>query len=98
MGFGFLVLHETQLHQLLLDDKFIDSRYLTSFETDVERGLVKSVCGMRVCASTLVPTGTAYAIDTRVAAVMLIRRMLLLRIGVICRLGNMALRRRQGLA
>jgi hypothetical protein len=29
---------------------------------------------MRVHTSTLVPNGTAYAIDTRVAAVMLIRR------------------------
>ena len=69
-----LILHETQMHQLLLDDKFIDSRYLTSSETDIERGLVKSACGMRVHTSTLVPNGTAYAIDTRVAAVMLIRR------------------------
>jgi hypothetical protein len=69
-----LVLHETQLHQLLGDDKFIDSRYLTSLETDVDRGLVRSVSGMKVQASTLVPNGTAYAIDTRVVAVMLIRR------------------------
>jgi hypothetical protein len=29
---------------------------------------------MRVMASTLVPNGTAYAVDTRVAAVMLLRR------------------------
>jgi len=29
---------------------------------------------MRVQASTLVPNGTAYAIDTRVASVMLLRR------------------------
>lgn len=29
---------------------------------------------MKVLASTLVPKGTAYAIDTRVAAVMLLRR------------------------
>ncbi len=71
---NILVLHETQLHQLLEDDKFIDSRYLTSLETDVEYGLVRSALSMRVQASTLVPNGTAYAIDTRVAAIMLLRR------------------------
>lgn len=69
-----LVLHETQLHQLLADDKFIHAQYLPSAETDIERGVVTSVLGMRVLASTLVPNGTAYAIDTRVAAVMLLRR------------------------
>ncbi|MEM2107830.1 MAG: phage major capsid protein [Candidatus Bathyarchaeia archaeon] len=69
-----LVLHETQLHQLLNDDKFVNAQYLPSGETDVERGFVTSVLGMKVLASTLVPNGTAYAIDTRVAAVMLLRR------------------------
>ena len=69
-----LVLHETQLHQLLADDKFIHAQYLPSAETDIERGVVTSVLGMRVLASTLVPNGTAHAIDTRVAAVMLLRR------------------------
>jgi len=69
-----LVLHETQLHQLLNDDKFIHAQYLPSGETDIERGIVTSVLGMKVLASTLVPNGTAYAIDTRVAAVMLLRR------------------------
>jgi HK97 family phage major capsid protein len=69
-----LVLHETQLHQLLNDDKFIHAQYLPSNETDIERGIITSVLGMKVLASTLVPNGTAYAIDTRVAAVMLLRR------------------------
>ena len=69
-----LVLHETQLHQLLNDDKFIHAQYLPSGETDIGRGVVTSVLGMKVLASTLVPNGTAYAIDTRVAAVMLLRR------------------------
>jgi HK97 family phage major capsid protein len=69
-----LVVHETQLHQLLNDDKFIHAQYLPSGQTDIERGIVTSVLGMRVQASTLVPNGTAYAIDTRVAAVMLLRR------------------------
>jgi len=69
-----LVLHETQLHQLLNDDKFIHSMYLPSTETDIARGIIGSVLGMKVVVSTLVPNGTAYAIDTRVAAVMLLRR------------------------
>jgi HK97 family phage major capsid protein len=69
-----LVVNEMQLHQLLNDEKFIHAQYLPSAETDVERGVVTSVLGMKVLASTLVPNGTAYAIDTRVAAVMLLRR------------------------
>lgn len=69
-----LVVHETQLHQLLSDDKFIKASYLPSSQTDIERGVVTSVLGMNVQASTLVTNGTAYAMDTRVAAVMLLRR------------------------
>ncbi|MCX8177957.1 MAG: phage major capsid protein [Candidatus Bathyarchaeota archaeon] len=69
-----LVLHETQLHQLLADEKFINAQYLSSDQTDLERGVITSVLGMKVLVSTLVPNGTAYAIDTRVAAVMLLRR------------------------
>jgi len=69
-----LVVHETQLHQLLNDDRFIHAQYLPSAQTDIERGIVTSVLGMKVQASTLVPNGIAYAIDTRVAAVMLLRR------------------------
>jgi len=49
------------------------NRFLASSETDVELGLVRSVLSVNVQASTLVPNGTAYAIGTRVAAVMLIR-------------------------
>lgn len=69
-----LVLNETQLHQLLSDDKFIHAQYLPSEQTDIEQGIVTSVLGMKVQASTLVPNGTAYAVDARVAAVMLLRR------------------------
>ena len=69
-----LVVHETQLHQLLSDDKFIKASYLPASQTDIERGVVTSVLGMNVQASTLVSNGTAYALDTRVAAVMLLRR------------------------
>jgi HK97 family phage major capsid protein len=69
-----LAVNETQLHQLLNDDKFVHAQYLPSSETDIEQGSIGSVLGMRVQASTLVPNGTAYAIDTRVASVMLLRR------------------------
>ncbi len=69
-----LAISETQLHQLLNDDKFIHAQYFPSNETDIEQGSIGSVLGMRVQASTLVPNGTAYAIDTRVASAMLLRR------------------------
>ena len=69
-----LAVNEVQLHQLLTDDKFIHAQYLPSGQTDLEQGTVTSVLGMRVQASTLVPNGTAYAVDTRVASVMLLRR------------------------
>jgi HK97 family phage major capsid protein len=69
-----LAVNEVQLHQLLTDDKFIHAQYLPSGETDVQQGGIGNVLGMRVFASTLVPNGTAYALDTRVASVMLLRR------------------------
>ena len=69
-----LAVNEVQLHQLLTDDKFIHAQYLPAGQTDMEQGTVTSVLGMRVQASTLVPNGTAYALDTRVASVMLLRR------------------------
>ncbi len=69
-----LALNETQLHQLFTDDKFIHAQYLPAGQTDLEQATVSSVLGMRVQASTLVPDGTAYALDTRVASVMLLRR------------------------
>lgn len=69
-----LAISEMQLHQLLNDDKFIRSVYLPSSETDIAHGSIGSVLGMKVHSSTLVPNGTAYAIDTRVASAMLLRR------------------------
>lgn len=69
-----LAVNEVQLHQLLSDDKFIHAQYLPSGQTDLEQGTVTSVLGMQVQASMLVPNGTAYAVDTRVASVMLLRR------------------------
>jgi HK97 family phage major capsid protein len=69
-----LAVNEVQLHQLLTDDKFIHAQYLPAGQTDLEQGTVTSVLGMRVQASTLVPNGVAYVLDTRVASVMLLRR------------------------
>ncbi|MBC7129935.1 hypothetical protein H5T51_01775, partial [Candidatus Bathyarchaeota archaeon] len=47
-----LVLNEVQLHQLLNDEKFINAQYLPSGETDLAQGVVTSVLGMKVVAST----------------------------------------------
>ncbi|MCJ7560585.1 hypothetical protein MUO79_08205 [Candidatus Bathyarchaeota archaeon] len=40
----------------------------------MERGTIRQIIGMRVYSSTSVPDGTAYAIDTQIAGIMLIRR------------------------
>ncbi len=69
-----LAVNEMQLHQLLNDDKFVNANYLPSDETDVSQGNIYGVLGMRIQPSTLVPNGIAYAIDTRAASVMLLRR------------------------
>lgn len=69
-----LAISEMQSHQLLNDDKFIKSVYLPSNQTDINQGSIGSVLGMGVQVSTEIPNGTAYAIDTRVASVMLLRR------------------------
>ena len=69
-----LVLNPRQVSQLWKDDKFIHGFYFGD-EADVRRGVLGSTyLGMRIVSSTLVPNGTAYAIDTNVAAVMLVRR------------------------
>jgi hypothetical protein len=57
-----LVLSETQLHQLLLDNKFIEYDALPSKETDIEQGFIRKAIGMQVQSSALVPNETAYAI------------------------------------
>jgi hypothetical protein len=69
-----IVIGEMQSHQLLNDDKFVKSVYLPSSATDIEQGIIGAVIGMQVQVSTEVPNGTAYAVDTRVASVMLLRR------------------------
>ena len=47
---------------------------LPSTQTDIDQGTIGTILGMKVQASTEIPNGTAYAIDTRVASVMLLRR------------------------
>ena len=69
-----LAINEMQAHQLLNDDKFIKSVYLPSSQTDIEQGIIGNVLGMNIQVSTEIANGTAYAIDTRVASVMLLRR------------------------
>src|SRR3972149_1497480 len=56
---------------LLLDNKY---EYLPSKQTDLEEGLIREILGTKVETSTVVPNGTANAIDARVAGMMLIRR------------------------
>jgi hypothetical protein len=69
-----LVLSETQLHQLLLNDKFIEYDSLAAKQTDLDTGTIRRILGMTVQSSTLVPNGTAYATDTNISGVMLLRR------------------------
>jgi len=69
-----LVLHPRQVTQLWRDDKFINSLYWGE-GVDVRRGvLAETYLGMRIVSSTKCTNGVAYAIDTDIAAVMLVRR------------------------
>lgn len=61
-------------HQLLNDDKFVKSVYLPSETTDIQRGSIGNVLGMTTQFSSLCTNTLAYAIDTRIASVMLLRR------------------------
>ena len=73
-GATVLAINDMQMAQLLNDQTFTNAQYLPSSETDIELGNVANVLGMKVQSSSLVPNGTAYAIDTRIASVMLLRR------------------------
>lgn len=61
-------------HQLLNDDKFIKAVYLPSEAVDIQQGSVGSVLNMKTQFSSLCTNTLAYAVDTSVAAVMLLRR------------------------
>ncbi len=69
-----LAINDMQMAQLLNDATFTNAQYLQSGQTDVEAGVVSGALGMSIVSSPLVPNGTAYAIDTSVASVMLLRR------------------------
>ena len=43
-----LVMNEMQLNQLLLNNKFIEYEYLPSSETNLERGTIRQIIGMKV--------------------------------------------------
>lgn len=66
--------HTMQKHQLLNDDKFVKASYLPSAETDVDSASIGRALGMDCYFSTLFTNGVAYAIDTRIASKMLLRR------------------------
>lgn len=69
-----LAINDMQMAQLLNDSTFTNAQYLQSGQTDIEAGVVSGALGMNIVSSPLVPNGTAYAIDTSVASVMLLRR------------------------
>jgi len=72
-----LVIHPEQAADLWQDDKFIHSFYFGK-EVDVRRGILgETYLGMKILVSTKATNGTVIAIDTDVAAVMLLRRDIL---------------------
>jgi len=69
-----LVINPEQAGDLWQEDKFIHSFYFGDI-ADVRRGILgETYLGMKIVVSTKVTDGTVYAIDTDVAAVMLLRR------------------------
>jgi len=69
-----LVIHPEQASDLWQDDKFIHSFYFGNM-ADVRRGVLgETYLGMKILVSTKATNGTVIAIDTDVAAAMLLRR------------------------
>ena len=89
---NILAVNEMQLHQLLNDENFRNGIMLPSNQTDIEQGTIGTILGMKVQASTEVPNGTAYAIDTRVASIMLLRRDLTVEDWYDAKTGNSGIR------
>ncbi len=69
-----IALNDMQVAQLLNDSTFTNAQSLPSAQTDLEAGVVSGALGMKIVSSPLVTNGVAFAIDTRVASVMLLRR------------------------
>jgi len=69
-----IVINPEQLADLWEDDKFIHSFYFGEL-VDVARGVLgQTYLGMKVVYSTKVTDGAVYAVDTSIAAKMLVRR------------------------
>ncbi len=72
-----LVLHPDQYADLWKDDKFIHSFYWGE-QADVSRGILGGLyLGMRIVVSTKCASGTAFAIDSKAAAAMIVQRELI---------------------
>ncbi|RLI47252.1 hypothetical protein DRO69_00955 [Candidatus Bathyarchaeota archaeon] len=72
-----LVIHPEQAADLWQDDKFIHSFYFGE-RADLTRGVLgETYLGMKILVSTKATDGTVLAVDTDVAAVMLLRRDIL---------------------
>jgi len=69
-----VAMNPTHIAQLLGSTEFIHSAYAPSETTDIRKGVISEVLGMRVVTSTLIPEGKAYALDAELAAVLLVRR------------------------
>ena len=63
-----------QLAQLLNDQTFNNAQYLPASQTDVDQGIISGALGAKIVSSELITNGTVYAIDTRRAGIMLLRR------------------------
>ena len=74
-----LVLHPDQYADLWKDDKFIHSFYWGE-GADVERGVLGGTyLGMRIVVSTKCTSATAFAIDSKAAAAMIVQREIITR-------------------
>jgi HK97 family phage major capsid protein len=69
-----IALNDMQVAQLLNDSTFTNAQSLPAAQTDLEAGVVSGALGMKIISSPLVTNGVAFAIDTRVASAMLLRR------------------------
>jgi HK97 family phage major capsid protein len=69
-----IALNDMQVAQLLNDSTFTNAQSLPAAQTDLEAGVVSGALGMKIVSSPLVTNGVAFAIDTRVASAMLLRR------------------------
>ena len=67
-------MNDMQMAQLLNDSTFVNAQYLQAANTDLEQGVVSGALGAKIVSSSLILNGEVFAIDTRVASIMLLRR------------------------